>query len=146
MLINLFLAFMFGGFVGASTGFSLKKWKVPNSVAYFVIIPVVVFVAFYCSWAIFLWLKSEWFWHQGENSGKIGLLGLLLNPSLVWWGIQQNANELRAIAFRGKTITSMTLWIGDVIEAVVILGTGFLSGMAAYSADEPQQTESNPPK
>lgn len=147
ILLNLFLAFMFGLFVGSSTGFILDTRKVRNPVVYFVVVPVVVLVALYCSWAILMWLEVDEIWRfEGEKREPIGLLGLILDPAIVWWHMIQT-DKVIAIALRGKTLFDAPIWIGHVIEAVVVfvIGLSGLSFIGGISEQKPKK-EGNLPQ
>lgn len=113
----------FGLLQGVAVAGALKWQKVRNPGLAGVVLFLTTTVAFYFSWAV--WVYA--FIRRAE--GEVSLLALVLQPGAMWETIRFiNANG--AWSIRGSTPTGVILWTFWGLEAAIIFGVALWAGLS----------------
>lgn len=111
----------------------LKRGKIRNMTVAMVIGIIISLVAFYSQWALFISLTLE---SSGTASiaGEIGIVKtsfnlntfskVFLEPKFVFASIKE-LNEIGTFSLKRTVVSGTFLWIVWIIEALIILGSGF---------------------
>jgi len=104
--INALIALAFGGICGATAAVLLKKKKVRSDAVALGVTLLVTAVAFYYSWAVWLWALIR---RAGEELHLADFVGAVLQPWVVWAAILE-VNKTGAWSLRGGSPVTGT-WL-----------------------------------
>lgn len=128
--IRFILTFGFGAVAGLfAAALPLRLGKMRNGRVRLVATLLVLLVAWYASWVVWVWALLR----RADVTG-VSLLTLALQPDVLWQAVLR-VNEVGAWRIRSLTPTGIVLWGIWAIEAVIIVGLGTLLG--ALGAAEP---------
>lgn len=118
----------FGAAVGIATALGLKSQKVRNVWVALVVTVASGLVAFYSSWAVWIYALLR------RANLEVNLLPILLQPGVLWELIRK-VNQVGAYNLRGWTPTGTALWILWSLEALIIIGLAVYLGVKAMLSE-----------
>jgi len=127
--INALIAAGFGVVIGYMCAGMLKQKKVRSDAVAVAITLIVTSVAYYFSWAVWVFALAR---RADTNLPFAGLVGLTIFPNLLWGAIRA-INVEGAWTLRGSAVSGIALWIVWVAELAFIYG---LSLSTAYGRME----------